>query len=255
MGTDQRILEAATALFSEKGYHGTSIREVAAAVGIKAGSLYNHFPGKEELLFRIAYGVMVELLEGGRAAIAELEAPAPRLRALVRWHVVYHAEQRARARVADEQLHALVPERRAAVVEVRDAYTRLFKDILDLGRAEDGWDVRDTSVITFAIGGMCTFVDTWYREDGPLAADEIAEMYAEFIIVGARVSRDEPFVRRIVERLLGDARRATLAEQPNLELRARRRELGGQVGERDRRRRACGRSHPTRRTRRAGRPA
>jgi AcrR family transcriptional regulator len=182
MGTDQRILEAATALFSEKGYHGTSMREVAAAVGIKAGSLYNHFPGKEDLLFTIARGVMVELLEGGRSAIAGHDEAADRLRALVRWHVVYHAEQRFRARVADEQLHALGPERRTQVVQVRDEYTRLFKDILEQGRGEDGWLVPDVSLITFAIGGMCTFVDAWYREDGPLTPAEIAELYADFIL-------------------------------------------------------------------------
>jgi AcrR family transcriptional regulator len=182
MGTDQRILEAATALFSEKGYHGTSMREVAAAVGIKAGSLYNHFPGKEDLLFRIAHGVMVELLEGGRAAISGHADPAGRLRELVRWHVVYHAEKRFQARVADEQLHALGPELRARAVEVRDEYTSLFKDILEQGRDEAGWLVRDPSLITFAIGGMCTFVDTWYRDDGPLTPDEIGELYADFIL-------------------------------------------------------------------------
>jgi AcrR family transcriptional regulator len=182
MGTDQRILEAATALFSERGYHGTSMREVAAAVGIKAGSLYNHFPGKEDLLFQIARGVMVELLEGGRAAIGGHDDADGRLRALVRWHVVYHAEKRFQARVADEQLHALGAERRAQVVEVRDEYTRLFKDILEQGRAENGWLVRDLSLITFAIGGMCTFVDAWYREDGALTPAEIADIYADFIL-------------------------------------------------------------------------
>lgn len=184
MGTDQRILEAATALFSEKGYHGTSMREVAAAVGIKAGSLYNHFQGKEDLLFRIAHGVMVELLEGGRAVIAAHDEPSAKLRALVHWHVVYHAEQRSRARVADEQLHALGPEPRARAVEVRDEYSRLFKDILEEGRDEDGWLVRDPSLLTFAIGGMCTFVDTWYRDDGPLTPNEIAALYADFILAG-----------------------------------------------------------------------
>ena len=180
--TEQRILEAATALFYERGYHAATMRDLAAAVGIKAGSLYNHFPGKEELLFRIAIGTMEELLEGGGAAIAAAASPADRLRALVRFHVVYHAEKRFQARVADEQLHALSAGRLAAVVDVRDAYTKLFKDVLEHGRALHGWHVPDTSVITFAIGGMCTFVDTWYREDGPLSVAEIADMYASFVL-------------------------------------------------------------------------
>jgi AcrR family transcriptional regulator len=180
--TEQRILDAATALFYEKGYHATTMREVAAAVGMKAGSLYDHFPGKEDLLFQIAYGTMAELLEGGRAAIDPYERPRDRLEALIVWHVTYHAERRYRARVADEQLHALEGGRRAQVLEIRDAYTKLFKDILEAGREEGGWRVPSTSVITFGIGGMCTFVDTWFREDGLLTAGEIAEMYADFVL-------------------------------------------------------------------------
>jgi len=180
--TEQRILEAATALFYEKGYHASTMREVAAAVGIKAGSLYNHFPGKEDLLFRIAHGTMAELLVGGREATAGGGSPSERLRALVVWHVVYHAEKRFQARVADEQLHALGAERRAAVLQIRDEYTGLFKEILDDGREREGWVVPSSSLITFAIGGMCTFVDTWYREDGPLGAREIAELYADFVL-------------------------------------------------------------------------
>ena len=182
VSTEQRVLAAATALFYEKGYHATTMREVAAAVGIKAGSLYNHFPGKEDLLFRIAFGTMDELLIGGREAIESARSPAERLRALVVWHVVYHAEKRFQARVADEQLHALGSERRDVVIRIRDEYTGLFKEILEAGRADSGWAVPSTSVITFGIGGMCTFVDTWYQDGGPMSADEIAEMYADFIL-------------------------------------------------------------------------
>ena len=182
MTTEQRILEVATQLFYEKGYHAATMREVAAAVGIKAGSLYNHYPGKEDLLFRIAHGTMEELLIGGREATAGAESPSERLRALVVWHVVYHAEKRFQARVADEQLHALGPDQRVLVVRIRDEYTALFKEILDTGREQEGWVVPSSSLITLAIGGMCTFVDTWFQDDGPLSAREIAEMYADFIL-------------------------------------------------------------------------
>jgi AcrR family transcriptional regulator len=180
--TERRILDAATALFYERGYHATTMREVASAVGIKAGSLYNHVPGKQELLFRIARGTMDELLEGGRAAVASHDAPREQLRALVAFHVVYHAERRHQARVADEQLDALEPALRTVVVEARDAYAGLFKAVLDEGRLAHGWRVPSTSVITFAIGGMCTHVDAWYREEGPLSAQEIASMYADFVL-------------------------------------------------------------------------
>ena len=188
LGTERRILDAATALFYEKGYHAATMREVGAAVGIKAGSLYNHYPGKEDLLFRIAHGTMEELLVGGREAMVGKASASERLRSLVVWHVVYHAEKRFQARGADEQLHALGPERRELVVRIRDEYTGLFKEILDSGREQEGWTVPSSSLITLAIGGMCTFVDTWFQDDGPLSAREIADMYADFILAALRSS-------------------------------------------------------------------
>jgi AcrR family transcriptional regulator len=182
--TEDRILEAATTLFYERGYHGTSMREVAGAVGIKAGSLYNHFGGKEDLLVRIAQGTMEELLDGGRRVIAGHDSPRDRLRALLVWHVVYHAQHRLKARVADEQLHAISSARREDVLRARDAYTQLFRDLLGEGRDRHGWQVPSIPVVTFGIGGMCTHVDAWYREDGPLEPEAIAAIYAGFVLRG-----------------------------------------------------------------------
>ena len=188
--TERRILEAATVQFYEKGYHATTMREVAAAVGIKAGSLYNHYASKEELLHRIAAGVMEELLEAGKRAVSSSATPRERLRALVSHHVAYHAEERYRAKVADDQLNALAPERRAAVVAVRDEYERLWRRVLDEGRVAHGWTVRDTAVVTFAITTMCTAVDVWYREPGRLTPAEIADVYADFVLAALERSTD-----------------------------------------------------------------
>src|SRR5215207_4740481 len=124
--TEGRILDVATVLFYEHGYHATTMREVAAGVGIKAGSLYNHYASKEELLFQIAEGVMQDLLTAGREAVAAAEEPR-------------------------DQLRALGPERRATVVAVRDGYERLWREVIDTGRAAYGWVVPDTPVVTFAI--------------------------------------------------------------------------------------------------------
>ena len=75
-GTRERILEAAVHLFAEKGYHGTSVRELAREVGIKESSLYNHYAGKEAVLDAI----LEYQMEGFRRALGcleELEENAP----------------------------------------------------------------------------------------------------------------------------------------------------------------------------------
>lgn len=179
---DAQILAVATRLFYEKGYHASTMREVAAGVGIQAGSLYNHYAGKAELLSRIARDVMEDLLAGGQRALASHADPHEQLRELIRSHVVYHAEHRFRAKVADDQLHALEPGERAEVIAIRDAYERLWRDVIEAGRSAHGWAVPDTPVVTFAITTMCTAVDVWYREGGRLSPDDIAEIYGDFVL-------------------------------------------------------------------------
>jgi AcrR family transcriptional regulator len=182
--TDQRIVAVATKLFYEKGYHGATMREIAAGVNIKAGSLYNHFPSKQDLLMQISLDMTTALHQGALARLEGIEGAAARLRAFVSWHVEIHARQRLAARVADEHLHALEPRNRKRVQAVRDAHERLLREIIEDGADEAGWVVEDTAVIAFAIGTMCTQVDAWYREDGRLDPKQIGAIFASFILAG-----------------------------------------------------------------------
>src|SRR3989442_12142279 len=77
----ERILRAATALFRERGYHGSSMRTLARGLRMEAASLYYHFASKQEILFAILDRTLADLLPGvGRAAAAG-DGPQPRLRA------------------------------------------------------------------------------------------------------------------------------------------------------------------------------
>jgi AcrR family transcriptional regulator len=185
--TAARIRDAATRLFYEKGYHATSMREVAAAVEIKAASVYNHFASKEDILFEITRGTMEEMLAGGREAISAAATPEARLRRLVEFHARYSAEWRLQAKVADDQLHALSPKRREHVLATRDEYEALFRAVLAEGRDDYGWQVDDVPVVTFAIATMASGVGVWFREDGRLSPAAIASIYGDIAVraVGA----------------------------------------------------------------------
>jgi AcrR family transcriptional regulator len=180
--THERILDAATRLFSERGYHAVGMRELAEAVGLRPASLYNHCASKQDLLFRIAHGTMTALREGALQAIGDEPDARARLRAWVVWHVTYHAQHRSEAKVTDEQFHALDDERLAEVLAARDAYERLVRGLIDDGVAAHGWVVPHRSIVTNAITTMCTAVDGWFREDGPLSAGEVADIYADLVL-------------------------------------------------------------------------
>lgn len=184
IGTEQRIIDAATEMFYERGYHGTTMREIAAGVGIKAGSLYNHFPSKQDILVRIGQEATRPLYDGALARLEGVDDVEDQLRELIIWHVAYHCDRRHPCRVIDTQLHALEPENRAAIVELRDAYEQLLRDILARGQREGRWDLEEVSVVAIGVGTMCTEVDAWYREGGRLAPEEIGAIFADFIRKG-----------------------------------------------------------------------
>lgn len=182
--TERRILDVATRLFYERGYHATTMREIAAGVGIKAGSLYNHFPGKQDILVRIGQEATRPLYEGAVARLEQVEDIEDRLRELIVWHVAYHCESGQQCRVIDTQLHVLDRRNRAAIVSLRDEYERLLRDILAEGQEQGRWHVEQMGVVSIGIETMCTEVDAWYRPGGPLTPTELGEIYADFIRKG-----------------------------------------------------------------------
>jgi Tetracyclin repressor-like, C-terminal domain len=136
---------------------------------------------KQELLYRIAKGSISELLAGGQNVLDSCESAADRLDAFVRFHVLYHAENRLRSKVADDQLHALSEAQLTEVMAIRDKYEGILSAILAQGERELGWHLRDIRIGTFAIATMCTAVGVWYREGGRLTPEEIASAYVELV--------------------------------------------------------------------------
>jgi AcrR family transcriptional regulator len=184
MTSDERIREVATVLFFERGYHGTTMREIGKRAGMKAASLYNHYPGKQELFHRIVADTTRALIDEARARLAGTHDPEERLRALIDCHVRYHIDHRLAARVSEDQLNALEPGNRSDVVDLRDEYERLFKQILTDGRERAGWVVPDVTVVASGIATMCTQVASWFREGDRLSAGDVSRIYADFAVSG-----------------------------------------------------------------------
>src|SRR5918998_2561138 len=85
------VRDAALTLFAERGYHGTSMKDIAAAVGMRAPSLYNHVGAKQELLVEIVERTLVDLQRLHAEAVGSTRDVAEALRRAVEAHVRYHA--------------------------------------------------------------------------------------------------------------------------------------------------------------------
>lgn len=179
VGTDTAILRAAAELIAKRGYHGTSMRDIARAVGLQMASLYHHFGSKQELLVLIMREAMADLTGRVEEAVAQAgDDPRARLVAAIRAHVAVHTEGRAEVFVADAELRALEEAGRAEIIALRDRHQALFRAPIEaLGVAQPG-------IVASAVITMCTDVALWFRSDGPLDADEVADTLVALALGG-----------------------------------------------------------------------
>jgi AcrR family transcriptional regulator len=191
-GTAGRILEVGLELFARRGYHGTSIRDLGDALGLKAANLYDHFPSKEHLLAELVRLGHEEHLRGLRTALVDAgSGPLEQLQALVRAHVRMHAEYAMLAVVANNELHALSADLAAPALALRRQAEGLLIDVVRRGVERGVFETPDALLTAAAIGGMGMRVAHWFRPDSGLSIDHLCEVYAELAarMMGARPRR------------------------------------------------------------------
>jgi hypothetical protein len=108
--------------------------------------------------------------------------PEQRLRAAVRFHILFHAHRRGEAFLSHSELRSLTPGNLRRIIAKRDRYEQIFRDVLAEGVDTDVFDVSDIKLAVIAILTMCTSVATWFSEAGRLDASEIVDCYTEMIL-------------------------------------------------------------------------
>lgn len=181
-GTRDAIHAAAVDLFARLGYHATSMRAIAAAAGIQPAAIYHWYPAKEAILVDLQDEFMERLTEKLDAAMARFEAPALKLAAAVREHVVFHGLHRREAFVTDSEIRALADAPRRALIAQRDAYQQIFVALIEAGVGDGSLRVSDPRVAAYAILLQCTGVALWFDPDGPLELDRVADLHVELVL-------------------------------------------------------------------------
>lgn len=180
--TMEAIRKAGLRLIFEHGYSAMSLRQLAAAVGIQAGSLYNHINTKQELLFDLVQDHINELLRQLDLALQGKQRPAEKLSAFVAFHVTYHMSKKREVFIANSELRSLEPKNYDAIVKLRGAYERRLAEILADGVSEGAFEVVDIQVATFAILALLTGICTWYRPGGRLTREAIVAAHEKLVL-------------------------------------------------------------------------
>jgi TetR/AcrR family transcriptional regulator, cholesterol catabolism regulator len=181
--TAEEIRSVALDLFYKRGFQATTLRDIAAKVGIQVGSLYNHISSKGDLLFEIMENIMLDLLEDQRQ-VAGTPDVVERMRLLVYHHVKFHGERAEEVFVGNSELRSLSRAQRTRVVGLRHEYEQMFQNELEDGIRQGKFLPVDVQITAYGILAMTTWVSAWYSARGRLSLEEISDIYADMVLRG-----------------------------------------------------------------------
>jgi len=182
----EELLRVSARLFREKGFDGTSTRDISTAVGMHSGSPFYHFKTKQDILVAVMEQGLAEGLRRTEEVMALDLPPEQKLKRLIRAQLGTILEEgNDFIPVLLYDWRSLTPANRRRIVALKDRYDALWQQVIDeLQRA--GHIPGDAQLMRLLILGAVNWAGTWYRAGGRLSVDEIADGAAQLFLRNAR---------------------------------------------------------------------
>ena len=183
----QRLLAEATRLFADRGFDRTSVQEIVEAAGVTKGALYHYFGSKDDLLHEV-YARVLRLQTERLEEIAAGPGTVPeRLHRAAADVVVTSIENLDDTKIFFRSMHQLSPEKQKAVRAERRRYHEKFRSLIEEGQRAGDFrvEIRPDLVVDYFFGSV-HHLGTWYRQGGPLSADQVAREFADLLLYSVR---------------------------------------------------------------------
>jgi TetR/AcrR family transcriptional regulator len=178
----REIIRAALEVGRERGYHATTLEEIAGRLGVRKAALYHYFPDKDAILLACHRESLAEL-ERIVEASGAVKAPGARLGFLIREHVRIMTETLEGSPLAFE-VTALPPEARAEVIRGRDGFEGVLRAVVEEGIRKGDFREVDPKIAVFVILGAVNWIAKWYRPGGALQPRGLGEAFADHLLRG-----------------------------------------------------------------------
>ena len=177
-----KLVRVAARLFREKGFDGTTVRDIADAVGMRSGSPFYHFRSKQEILLAVMEEGLAAGLEATEAVLERKLPPREKFRALVRSHLsTLFDEGHDFIPVLLYDWRALESGNRAKIIAVKDRFDAVWQAMVRELKAA-GLLHTDSRLARLLVLGAINYMATWYKRDGKLSLDEVADQTVEFFL-------------------------------------------------------------------------
>ena len=183
------ILDSAAKFFYTKGYHATSIEDVARDVGMLKGSLYYYIKSKEDLLYGLLLDVMEQGTGGVEKALEGVKDPVERLEKGIEQHVEHIIRNQVRVGLFLHEFNSLSGRCRQRVQESLKKYQKIFTGIIKDGQASGVFISGDPDLLVNAILGMCNWIYRWYHQKNSPKLEVVEKTFVG-LIMGGIVKRE-----------------------------------------------------------------
>ena len=173
-------------LFYKQGYFATGISDIARASGIQKASIYYHYANKEDILFDILKTAMIDLDDNLEKALKNVKGTEEKLGAAIRSHVIFHIDRQKEVFISDSELRGLTVDNYKTIIDLRDKYEKKFQALIKAGIRDGAFSNLDSKITSYGMITMCTAVSIWFRRSGRLSKEDIADLYAKFIVQGLK---------------------------------------------------------------------
>jgi AcrR family transcriptional regulator len=178
------LQRVATELFRERGFHATSMQDLAEALGLNRGSIYHYIAAKDDLLWTIVSDALDRLVACVRPELDGEGSGEARVRRAIAAHLRFAANNLNELSLLQIELRSLPPERRQVLVERRDAYEAHWRRAIADGIVDGSFRQLDVRLAGFIVLSTCNWFTQWYRPDGPLTVEELAGTLADLLVGG-----------------------------------------------------------------------
>jgi AcrR family transcriptional regulator len=180
------IIQAAAQIFREKGYHGTSMQDIADAVQLQKASIYHHVESKQDILFTILEQALDMLIADMRAVVDSDLSPDEKLQLAMQVYIGRLTEDSDLSTVLLLEHRSLEDELRIKHNKRRDRYEILWRQMVQEGVDQGVFRPVDVSIVAFALLGVQNWMITWFKVGGRYSALVLADHFSDLFLRGLR---------------------------------------------------------------------
>jgi TetR/AcrR family transcriptional regulator, cholesterol catabolism regulator len=182
----KKMLNKARTLFWSKGYHATSMRDIASAYGCKPANIYNFFTNKEDILYQVLVGAMESVITPILPIADDTDMdPVEQVRLIITSHLKVNLKyRRATALLFDMAMNFLPTQKQKKIVDLRDKYDKIIRNVVKRGVDSGCFPEIDAKLASFMIISMLARTRIWFHPKKGLSIDELADFIFNFAIGG-----------------------------------------------------------------------